>query len=176
MKFFPLLYFIFLLNINLLAQNKEQIKSTIRIKVKAINKGKIYKKVELSQENFMDHATDRGATLTGYFKKGELVKIVSWIGLSNYYAVDEYFLENGKLMFVHEEENQFEYKDTIGFDEKTFVRFEGRYWFDKNKKIDQVSSGNDRFKDRGIDPEKEFTVDVKKYIPLLYKKYKSGKN
>lgn len=176
MKLFPLLYFIFLININLFSQKKEAIIKMINIKVDAITKVQNHKTAQLSQEEFMDHTTDRGADLTGYFEKGKLVKILSWIGLSNYFVADEYFLDNDKLICVHEVENFFEYNDSTGEETNTVERFDGRYWFDKNKKIDELLFGNDPYKTNGTDPEKEFLADVKKYIPLLYKKYKSGKN
>ena len=44
----------------------------------------------LENEEFMDHATDGGGSLTGYFKSGELRKIVSWVGLSSCYTINTY--------------------------------------------------------------------------------------
>jgi len=166
-------FFLFLLPQCLFAQTdigstKKQIRSTVEM----INKEKKYTNVYLDQLQFSKNITDGGGSITGYFKNIKLVKVVRWIGLSYGFIVDEFYLDNDKLIFVHESENTFNYNDTTGeFDyDNIAVKFNGRYWFSNNKMIDVVSSGHNRFESDKADAEKDFLADIKNYSALLNKK------
>ncbi|MGG9970816.1 hypothetical protein ACQ33O_03385 [Ferruginibacter sp. SUN002] len=177
MKRSALLCLLLLISTTLFAQRKDSVKNSIRLKVEAINKEKNYKTISLDQLQFMENGSDGGGSVTGYFKDNRLVKIVRWIGVSYGFFVDEFYLDKDKLIFVHDIENMFEYNDSTGeINYRAIVMgFDGRYWFNAGRKIDESSLGHNRFDGDEANAEKEFLADVKKYIPLLYKKYKLGK-
>jgi len=74
-----------------LGQDKARIVSDIRKEFKIINNDTTLKKVVLNDEEFLDHTTDGGGQLTGFYKEGQLRKIVSWIGLSNGNEIFDFF-------------------------------------------------------------------------------------
>jgi hypothetical protein len=125
------------------AQDKQFIINQIRKEYNAINKDKAMKAVVLNNEDFLDHMTDGGGKLTGFYRKGEVKKVVCWIGLSFGTEHVEYYFNNNKLIFVYEEFNTFLFDkktQNLRYDatEKTF---EGWYYFDDNLLIKKFIKG-----------------------------------
>jgi hypothetical protein len=147
-----------------------QSKADIRKEFKAINVDGSLKKVVLENEEFMEHMTDRGGSLTGYYKEDKLVKIVEWIGISNGIYITEYYFKDEQLLFVYRAFKAVVYdskKGDVDLDE-TGVKFEGRYYFNNKTLIDTVTSGDAQYK---IDPA-TFPADADKNQQLLAKKAK----
>lgn len=154
------------------AQDKTKLIEQIEKEFKAINSDTTLKKVVLNNEEFLDQMTDGGGQLTGLYKAGQIKKIVRWIGLSNGNEIFEFYFENNKLIFVHEQFNSFLYdekKQAFLFDttEKTF---DGRYYFVDNKLIDYITTGHNRFEDDSIDPEKTLLNEAMDNKKLLARK------
>ena len=106
-----------------------------------INDYKIYKTVTIDNaDEFLGHNTDNGASLKGYFKADSLKKILEWVGLSNKVIQNEYYFENGKLIFVYSTESTYKYSDSLStFDySKLELVFTGRYYFDNEKLFDTI--------------------------------------
>jgi hypothetical protein len=97
----------------------------------------------LSNEEFLEHTTDGGGELTGYFKNGELVKIKEWIGLSSCINITEYYLQSNKLIFTYTEGSEFPYNDSLeSIDYKKPVRtMECRFYYENNKLIKSILKG-----------------------------------
>jgi hypothetical protein len=155
-----------------LAQTKTDQIRVIRKEFQAINTDATLNKVTLENEEFLEHMTDGGGKLSGYYKQGEIKKIHRWIGLSNGIEIMEFYFQSGELIFVYEKFNSFVYdqkKEQFDF-AKTETTFEGRYYFNNKKLIDYVTTGHNRFEDDGIDPEKTLTKEAADNLKLLNKK------
>jgi hypothetical protein len=76
------------------AQTENNMLNKIRKAVEHINNDSGYAIKKLDNEEFLEHTTDNGGQLTGYFKNGQLVKIIEWIGLSSCVDITEYYLQN----------------------------------------------------------------------------------
>lgn len=83
-------------------------------RVEAIDAVKDYEVRTLVNEEFLEQMTDGGGELTGYLKNGQIVKIVSWVGLSSCIHISEYYFERSKLVFVQEHGYEFAYVDSTG--------------------------------------------------------------
>ena len=160
-----------------LGQDKARIISDIRKEFKIINNDTTLKKVVLNDEEFLDHTTDGGGQLTGFYKEGQLRKIVSWIGLSNGNEIFEFYFTNSKLIFVYEQFNSFIYdpkQETLRLD-TTERTFEGRYYFNNDKLIDQITTGHNRFENDDIDPQKKLLIQAAENKKLLVSKTKNSR-
>lgn len=117
--------------------------NAIRKAVTAINSDTGYQQVRLDNESYLEEMTDRGGSLTGLYKKNQLKKMTSWIGYSNKIVVTEYYLQNGKLIFVYEVEKTFPYDEKKQqLDEAHPVNsYEGRYYYQNGKKIEEKVTG-----------------------------------
>lgn len=149
-------------------QDTTKLINEIRKEFKTINNDATLKKVALNNEDFLEHTMDGGAQLTGFYKAGQLKKIVRWFGLSNGNEIFEYYFKNQQLIFVYAQFNSFVYdkEQIIRFDttEKTFVR---RYYFYDNKLIDKITTGHNRFEDDTIDAEKTLLTEANDNKKLL---------
>ncbi len=162
---------------NASGQEKAKHINDIRKEFKSINSDSTLIKVVLNNEEFLDHATDGGGQLTGFYKGGQLKKMVSWIGLSNGNEIFEFYFSNNKLIFVYEQFNSFIYdqeKEILRAD-TTERTFEGRYYFKDEKLIDQVTTGHNRFEDDSIDPEKTLSTQADEYKKLLSRKSQNSR-
>ncbi|HEX4374794.1 MAG TPA: hypothetical protein VHZ50_15930 [Puia sp.] len=72
----------------------------IRQTVEQINKDSNYTIKKLNEEEFLEQTPDNGGELTGYFKNGQLVKIIERIGLSSCINITEYYLQENKLILL----------------------------------------------------------------------------
>ena len=150
-------------------QEKAKLVNEIHKEIKAINSDTTQKKVVLNNEEFLEHATDGGGQLAGFYKAGQLKKIVRWVRLSNGNEIFDFYFKDNKLIFIHNQFNSFVYDDkkqTVRFDttEKTF---DVRYYFYNNKLIDQISTGHNRFEDDNIDTEETLLTEANDNKKLL---------
>jgi hypothetical protein len=84
--------------------------------------------VLLENEEFMQNPTDGGGSLTGYFHQEQLVKISEWIGLSYGIRQNDYYYDNGQLIFNREKEKYFEIRDNSTIVHNNFVDSFEAYW------------------------------------------------
>ncbi|GAA3916548.1 hypothetical protein GCM10022209_06610 [Chitinophaga oryziterrae] len=160
---------IFVANVSF-AQSKADIIKSIKKEFKDINDDNSFKKVVLENEEFMEHMTDRGGSLTGYYKDEKLCKIVEWIGISNGIYISEYYFKEEQLIFVYKAFKAVVYdikKGEVDYDQ-TGVKFEGRYYFNDKTLIDSITTGTNPFK---TEP-KDFPAEIEQDQQLLAKKKK----
>jgi len=97
-------------------QTEEEIKAINKV-VEQINKDSTYTKKVLDNEKWLKHNTDNGGEVTAYIKNGQVVKIIEWVGFSNYISIYEYYIQNNSLIFVYGQEKVFKYDSkTDSFD------------------------------------------------------------
>jgi hypothetical protein len=140
---------------------------------KAIDKNEALKKKIFQQEDFMEQATDNGAELTLYYKSNVVYKIKEWVGLSYGVVITTYYFLSGKLIFVRQEEYQYEQNTATGEITSKLSnenRFVGRYYFKDGKLFNETSMGHNKFEDENNDAEKEFSKSARKYLKLFTKK------
>lgn len=126
------------------AQQKNAVLSQIRKEFKATNNEKGLKEIALNNEDFLDHMPDGGGKLTGLYKKSQLKKIICWIGLSYGTQSAEYYFKDNQLIFVFKAFDRFGYDNItnqLRYDTKK-RNFEGRYYFNSGKLIEEISKGN----------------------------------
>jgi hypothetical protein len=167
---FLTLTFLFL-TILLFGQSGDKVEQ-IRKTVEQINKDSAYTKKTLDNEQWMGQMTDGGGQLTGYFKNGQLVKIVEWVGLSSCTSIYEYYFQDNIFIFVYGQEKVFAYVDsTDAFDyTKQTVRMECRFYFDNGKLIKSKFNGQTRCSNPPSDAQApDLLADSKKYFELLKK-------
>jgi hypothetical protein len=144
----------------------------IKKEFKLINSDKTLKEVVLDAEDFLENAPDGGATLTGYFKNNKIKKIVSWIGLSIGNEMTEYYFQNEQLIFVYKKFDSFivDEKNQELDHTKMKTSFSGRYYFQGNKMINRITTGDKPFGNDSIDSEKELLMEANNYLQKLKKK------
>lgn len=159
-------------------QKDEEIKA-IRRTVTSIDSDTNYTIKKLDNDYFVhetNEAIDGGQELTGYYKNGQIRKIMYGVGLSYGTNKFEYYFLNNELIFVFEK--QFTYlplRDSsgniTGFDyTKLKSVFEGRYYFNQAKLIQVRKKGRESFAlyENG-NKEKEFLANSKTFIEELKK-------
>lgn len=127
---------ILLLTPLLFGQSNDTVKH-IREIVEQINTDTAYTTRTIEGDQWMEHTTDGGGYLTGYFKQGQLVKIVELVGLSSCTLIYEYYFQDDNLIFVYGQEKNFEYVDSLAsFDYTTqTLAMEFRFYFESNNLI-----------------------------------------
>ena len=154
----------------LFGQTKEEKIKSVREKFQIINSDTTYQTKTLTNEQFLEQMTDGGGELTGYFKNGQIKKIIELVGVSYCVRTFEYYFWDGELIFVYEKEEDFPYIDSIGALDfsKLELAFEGRYYFDSGVIIEVKTTGQKRIPDDdGIDTGKKFLATAKENIQLL---------
>ena len=128
-------------------QSTERLISNIRTEFKRINTEAKLRTTELNNEEFLEHMTDGGGSLTGYFENGRLVKFVEWIGLSFGNLETEYYLKNDELFFAYQEVRRYADKEgglPAEFDySKLITVLEGRYYFNDGELIKEIEKGTE---------------------------------
>ena len=166
---------LFVLTIGLTSksQNRSYIDS-IKKQFVIINTDTAYQKIELENDEFMDYGTDRGGSLTGYFKNNEIKKIVEWIGISNGYWITEYYYNQMQLIFAYKVFNLFLFNDSstdFDYNKKPLKTFEARYYFNNKTLIDStISKDNDSY---NPDADDDFFTESDKNVAVLTKKIKN---
>jgi hypothetical protein len=163
--------FIFISKISI-AQTVEEKRSVlggIIDKYEQINAYKAYKTITIDDaEEIFGHATDNGASLTGYFKADTLKKIILWVGLSNKTIQDEFYFERGLLIFVFTTEREYLH-DNEGQDSgvvKLEKGFHERYYFSQGKLFHAILSDKEHVDAKERDAQ-EFLEANKDYGKLL---------
>jgi hypothetical protein len=158
-------------SVTLFGQTNDRVGS-IRKTVDQINTDTAYKKKILVNEQWMEQMTDEGGALTGYFKNGQLLKIIEYVGLSSCTSIYEYYLQDTTLIFVYGQEKVFKYNESLNtFDPNIqTVAMECRFYFDKGKLIKSKVSGQPRCSDIPTDADStNLLADCKKYLGQLSK-------
>ena len=136
---------------------------------KQINSYKNYKVVTIDDsEEFLGHSTDNGGSLKGYYKGDSLKKIVEWVGLSNRVVQNDYYFNDGKLLFVYSTDSRCKANDKTGeMDCSKFEKvFKGRYYFNDDKLIDTILSDKEHEGTKHQDAT-GFLTAGKDYMKLL---------
>lgn len=154
------------------AQTNPLFKKQINQNVKTINSLKTLEQRSVEELHSSVNDTARDLRLTGFFKKDKLLKIVSKEKTSSGIQVMEYYLNNDKLIFVLEQFKTFVFdKKTDSFNkDSTETNFEGKYYFNNNKLIDQITTGHNKFENDNLDPEKVLIGEAEGYIKTLKRK------
>jgi hypothetical protein len=155
-----------------LAQTKDEKVTNIQDKFRTINSETGYLVKRLTNEQFLERMTDGGGELTGYFRNGQVKKIIERIGFSSCVRTFEYYLWDGQLIFVYEKEEDFPYVGSTGTLDYTKLElvFEGRYYFDDGKAIETKMTGQKRIaNDKDTDIEKELVARAKQNVDSLKK-------
>jgi len=144
--------FCFLTTANVAAGQVTDKIASIRKTVEAINNTNGYNVKILDNDYFAkeDEVSDNGQELRGYYKNGQLKKIVYSLGLSNCLRPFEYYFSDTGLVFVFEKEADYPEKRrragaANGLDYSKLVPvFEGRYYIEKDKIIQSKIKGRTR--------------------------------
>ena len=170
MKFIFLNIIATVLVLNAKSQSKQNLISGIRNEFQKINSNKTLKVHTLDAEEFLENNPDGGAELKGYFGKDSIVKIVEWIGLSYGNHTREFYFKNQKLIFVYEKFDSFIDEKSESLDNsKPKKVFEGRYYFNNDKMIDEKLSGKKPLEDGKTNPA-QLLKDAKEYVKILSEK------
>ena len=159
-----------------IAQNVESSIKVIRKHFQWTNTQKGFMTVALNNQDFLDHPTDNGATLTGYFKRGKLYKIEETVGISYAVYKTDYYFWDGKLYFVYRTESQYKSKtdangNFIEMDySKTELKYQDRQYFKNGKRIRRIEKG-EMLGSKANYP-KSFLKEAKKYKKMIKNRYK----
>ncbi len=153
----------------LLAQPNPRI-AQIRKTVQKINADTAYTIMTLENEQFLEKMTDGGGQLMGYFKNGQLVKVLEKVGLSSCVGNYEYYYQNNELIYVRGKEHIFVYIDsTNSFDytsEKLGCTFS--YYIQNDREIYSMYAGHSRcMQSSKVITFSELLKGGKKYAVLL---------
>jgi hypothetical protein len=148
-------------------QTHQDIIKTARKQFQEINADTTLKKISLDSEEFLDHVPDGGGELTGFFKGDSIVKIAEWIGVSYGNRIREYYYKQDKLFFIFEKFESFVEKNGELDHEKVKTSFEGRYYFDHEKLVEQKISGKRAFENNATDILKELQQEARDNFQLL---------
>src|SRR5690606_6031162 len=116
-----------------------------------------------------ENQPDGGGELKGLYEGGSIRKISLWVGLSNGFETKDYYFQDDRLIFVHEQFNNFVYdteKGSVNLD-KTEKTYDGRSYFVNGKLLHYEATGHNRFEDDSIDPENTLLTEAKEYSRLL---------
>ena len=155
-----------------IAQSDNSI-NKIQLIIKQINKDSSYRTKILDNEQFLEEIPDGGGQLTGYFKNGQLVKIVEFIGFSSCINITEYYLKDNKLIFIYIKGKEFKYVDSLATFNRNLqsLTMECRFYFQNDKLIKSTLAGSTRC--AGIPSEswaERCQASYLRYIKLLTNK------
>jgi hypothetical protein len=141
----------------------------IRQAFNEINSNSHLSKIELDGEDFLRQIPDGGASLTGYFDNGRLVKIRFWTGFSYGVRQIDYYFRRDSLIFALVTERHFRIiQDSVDL-KHTVAGVEGRYYFIKNKLINRKVKGMGFW---DSEQESKLVPDSRSYLMLLKKQKK----
>ncbi len=153
---------VFFIITNIQAQDIKQDIQEIRDQFKWVNQQKDFKTIVLENQEFTDDVPSEGCGLTAFYKNGKFYKIIQEDMVSNASYVTEYYLKNGKLIFVYKKENQYIMPDDEQGDIKTKVTYEERVYYKNEKIIRHLEKG------KSVSNKKQNYQDLyKSYLPLL---------
>ncbi len=95
-------------------------------------------------------------------------KIIEWIRLSNKVIENEYYLNNGKLIFIYSTGNYYRFNEhTQSFDYSKLENvFKGGYYFEKEKLI-KATLSDKKQEDTKEQDAATFLTSSKHYLKLL---------
>ena len=168
MRAFKLMVTVFLI-ISTFVSSYSQVKTDLLKKIQAINSDTKLKKVTLDNDEFLENVPDGGCQLIGYYKKDSLIKMTEWIGLSYGNRIREFYFKNNKLFFLYEKFESFIRNNNTNEPDltKTKITFEGRYYFNSLKLIDQKVSGRRRFQEKNLDIAIDLLEEAKEDYRIL---------
>jgi hypothetical protein len=174
MKTLYTLTFLFFYAITVAQTDSSKIQ-TIRKNVEKINKDTSYIVKTFDNEQFLNlnQMPDGGGDLRGYFKNGQLVKIIERIGFSSCVNTTEYYVQDDKLIFVYIQGREFLYVDSLAtFDgSKQNVTMECRYYFQNGKLLKSILNGSTHCSGAPLDSwTKQIQDDYLEYAKLFKKK------
>ena len=148
-------------------QKKNDPIGDIRKQVQLINASKGMMVKVLNNEEFLDQMPDGGGELKAYFKNGRLVKVVEWIGSSSCTQTTEYYIQEGKLIFVYCSGKDFSYLKSGSTTSPKLV-MECRFYYQNNQLLKSLIRGKTKCSDA---PDKnwarQFSDSLLKYKKLL---------
>ena len=148
----------------------------IEKKVRQIDSTVFQDSIYLENEDFLEQLPDGGASLTGFFNNGRLMKIKDWIGLSYGIKQHSYYFNNDHLIYVSENEDDFDVNDSTGIDHSKFGQHShGGYYFNNLKLINMETLGHNTFEDAEYEPQKAFLEACDSYRKLLLYKHKKSR-
>lgn len=169
-------FFILLSIFSAFCQEEEKI-NAIRSTVDQINNFSEYDVIQLLNDYYVDtknEVADNGQELKGYYKNGQLKKMVYSIGISCCMNTYEYYFADDSLIFVYEKQDIYKAVsdsdgEFIGWDYTKFEpEFEGRYYFENKLIIFQETFGNKMF-DNNSNKQVMFFRDIKEHLQDLKK-------
>jgi len=157
------------ISINGFCQSLMERQAEVLAEVEKIDALKDLKYVSFENEDFLEHMTDGGGKLIGYYSNNKLIKIRVVVGLSYGIETSEYYFNADSLFFVRETYESFQYVDSLeSFNYETKeVSFIGQYVFNNNQVIDLESLGHYKFEDYEIDIERTIISEMIKYRSFL---------
>lgn len=134
------------------------------------------KSVKMENEEFLDHMTDGGGELIGFYDStGTIRKIKVTVFIS--YGVQEhvFYLNEETPILIDDTFQQFAWnEETSTFDYDRFDGgFHGTYIFQDGHLIDQISLGHNRFEDDQIDIEETFKSECESYLESIRTRLRS---
>lgn len=153
-------------------QKKETSIKDIRQEFQKINTDKNLETTKIDAEEFLENATDGGGELTGFKRNDTVVKIIEWIGISYGNRIREFYFRNQKLIFVYEKFDAFVPDEETGELNKSKTKsvFEGRYYFNNKKLIEQKLTGKKPMDDDEKNIGEELLASAKENLKILTEK------
>jgi len=154
------------------AQTKNEIIGDIRDIVETIHMDTTLKGVTLLNQEFLDSMTYGGGELSGFYKNKKIYYIYRSVGLSNGVEITQFYFGKNKLVFVSEKFNTYVYDDSLKTFDYTVLNttFTGKYYFDNEKLIHKVITGDKKFDDNAVDIGKSLLEKSKENIELIKKR------
>ncbi len=152
---------------------KEELIKEISLAVEKINTDSTYTVKILDNDYFnkkSGEAPDGGQELSGYYKKGQIKKVVKTFGISCGHTIEQFYYENEQLIFVFVKQEVFpNASDSSRLDyTKLETKYEARYYFTKGKLIKAKTSGKEAFPNKHVsNRQKELMVMSKYYLQEL---------
>lgn len=167
MKYTAILFLLMLPALLLKSQQKDYPVDKIRKQVQLVNAARGLTVKVLKSEEFLDQTPDGGGELKGYYQAGKLLKIVEWLGLSNCTQTTEYYLHEGKLIFVYCSGKDFSYLKAGGTTTPKLV-MECRFYYQNGQLLKSLIKGKTKCSGSpNEDWAKQFNNSFVKYKELL---------
>jgi hypothetical protein len=124
----------------------------------------------LENEAFLDEMTDRGGVLTAWLRKGRVVLLMEWVGLSSCEQVTAYYFSGSELVFVEVKGSESAFIDSTGsFDHRVQrTTMEARFYFQRDEVLKAEMSGSTRCGGApGTDGATAYRMRATKFVELF---------
>ncbi len=172
MKRTLIFFIIVLFASNIYAQNTAEDIKTIRTQFKWVNSQTDFEKIELNNEEFLEHVPDNGGLLESLYKGKNLYKVTETIAISYAILTTEFYLWDNNLFFAYYTEKHYkEKKDSNGnlieLDyAHTDTKYEYRVYFKDAKIIREIEKGT------SFQNKKDYLSEINNHQNLLDNKKK----